>query len=192
MLDEMSIRKHVEWDGKQFRGYVDLGTGINDDLLPGATDTLVFMAVSVNSGWKVLCGYFLVNGLTGEQKANLTKECITKLHEVGVKVVSLTCDGPTSHQAMLKLPDAQLSPDGLQAFFQHPCDPKAKIYILLDACHMIKLVRNTMSDWRLLKDKDGNVIRWQFWCNCKNYKNRKVYVLQISCDQLISNGSHKK
>ena len=40
MLDEMSIRKHVEWDGKQFRGYVDLGTGINDDLLPEATDAL--------------------------------------------------------------------------------------------------------------------------------------------------------
>ncbi|CAB4041035.1 THAP domain-containing 9, partial, partial [Paramuricea clavata] len=162
MLDEMSIRKHVEWDGKQFRGYVDLGTGINDDSLPEATDALVFMAVSVNSGWKVPCGYFLVNGLTGEQKANLTKECITKLHEVGVKVVSLTCDGPTSHQAMLKLLGAQLSPDGLQAFFQHPCDPKAKIYILLDACHMIKLVRNTMSDWGILKDKDGKVIRWQF------------------------------
>ncbi len=33
MLDEMSIRKHVEWDGKQFHGYVDLGTGINDDSL---------------------------------------------------------------------------------------------------------------------------------------------------------------
>ena len=45
MLDEMSIRKHVEWDGKQFRGYVDLGTGINNDLLPEATDALIFMAV---------------------------------------------------------------------------------------------------------------------------------------------------
>jgi hypothetical protein len=141
---------------------VDFGTGINDDSLPEATDALVFMAVSVNSGWKVPCGYFLVNGLTGEQKANLTKECITKLHEVGVKVVSFTCDGPTSHQAMLKLLGAQLSPDNLQAYFQHPCDPKAKVYIFPDACHMIKLVRNTMSDWKVLKDKDGNAIKWQF------------------------------
>jgi hypothetical protein len=162
MLDEMSIRKHVEWDGKQFRGYVDLGTGINDDSLPEATDALVFMAVSVNSGWKVPCGYFLVKGLTREKKANLTKECITKLHEVGVKVVSFTCDGPTSHQAMLKLLGAQLLTGNLQAYFQHPCDPKAKIYIFLDACHMIKLVRNTMSDWKVLKDKDGKVIKWQF------------------------------
>ena len=43
MLDEMSIRKHVKWDGKQFRGYVDLGTGINDDSLPEAEVVCAFM-----------------------------------------------------------------------------------------------------------------------------------------------------
>ena len=58
MLDEMAIRKHVEWDGKRFRGFVHLGTGINDDSLPLATDALVYMAVSLNSSWKVPCGYF--------------------------------------------------------------------------------------------------------------------------------------
>ncbi|CAB3985600.1 Hypothetical predicted protein [Paramuricea clavata] len=140
--------------------YEEVGT--NDDSLPEATDALVFMAVSVNSGWKVPCRYFLVKDLTGEEKANLTKECITKLHEVGVKVVSFMCDGPTSHQAMLKLFGAQLSPGNLQVSFQHPCDPTAKIYIFLDACHMIKLVRNNMLDWKVLKDKDGNAIKWQF------------------------------
>ena len=127
MLDEMSIRKHVEWDGKRYRGFVDLGTGINDDdSVPEAADALVFMAVSVNSSWKVPCGYFLVAGLSEEEKANLTKECIVKLHEVGVKVVSFTCDGPTSHQSMLKLLGARLLPDSLQAYFSHPCDPKEK------------------------------------------------------------------
>ncbi len=162
MLDEMSIRKHVEWDGKQFRGYVDLGTGINDNSLPEATDAFVFMAVAVNSNWKIPCRYFVVNGLTGQEKANLMKECIIKLREVGVKVVSFTCEGPSSHQSMLKLLGAQLLPGSLQAYFQHPCDPKAKIYIMLDACHMIKLVRNTLSDWKVLKDKDGNAIKWQY------------------------------
>ncbi len=28
MLDEMSIRKHVQWDGKKYHGFVDLGTDI--------------------------------------------------------------------------------------------------------------------------------------------------------------------
>ena len=78
MLDEMSIRKHVQWDGKKYLGFVNLGTNIDDDSLPEATKALVFMAVSVNSNWKVPCGYFLVNGLTGEEKANLAKDCLTK------------------------------------------------------------------------------------------------------------------
>ena len=127
----MSICKHVEWDGKQFRGYVDLGTDINNNSLPEAMDALVFMVVVVNGSWKVPCGYFLVNGLTGQEKANLMKECITKLHEVGVKVVSFTCNGPTSHQSMLKLLGAQLLPDNLQEYFQHLCDPKAKYGVML-------------------------------------------------------------
>ena len=80
------------------------------------------MAVSLNSNWKVPCEYFLVNGLTGKEKANLTKDCLTKLHEVGVKVVSFPCDGPTTHQAMLKSLGAKLSADNLQAYFPHPCD----------------------------------------------------------------------
>ncbi|KAK2151617.1 hypothetical protein LSH36_356g00005 [Paralvinella palmiformis] len=27
MLDKMDIRRHVDWDGEKFRGYVDFGTG---------------------------------------------------------------------------------------------------------------------------------------------------------------------
>ena len=164
MLDEMSIRKHVQWDAKadKYRGFVDCGTKVDDDSLPEATEALVYLAVSVNSNWKVPCGYFLVNGLTAEEKANLTKDCLTKLHKVGVKVVSFTCNGPTTHQAMLKLLGARLSADNMQAYFPHPCDSSEKIYIFLDACHMIKLVRNTMSEWKVLKDKDGNIIGWKF------------------------------
>ena len=103
-----------------------------------------------------------MNGLTGEEKANLTKDCLTKLHEVEVKVVSFTCDGPTTHQAMFKLLGARLSAENLQAYFPHPCDNNQRIYIFLDACHMIKLVRNTMSEWKVLKDGDGNTIEWKF------------------------------
>lgn len=30
MFDEMAIRKHIEWDGKKFLGYVDVGSSIDD------------------------------------------------------------------------------------------------------------------------------------------------------------------
>ena len=69
MLDEMSIRKHVQWDGKKYLGFVDLGTNVDDDSLPEATEALAFMAVSVNSNWKVPRGYFLV--MVSQEKRKL-------------------------------------------------------------------------------------------------------------------------
>lgn len=109
MLDEMAIREYVEWDGKCFRGYVDFGTGIDDDSLPTAKDALVLMAVSLNSSWNVPCGYFLIDGLSGLEKANLVEICLRKLHDVGVKVAAFTCDGTSAHFAMLKALGAMLS-----------------------------------------------------------------------------------
>ena len=46
MIDEMAIRKHVEYSARKFHGYVDLGCGTVDDSLPPARDALVLMAVA--------------------------------------------------------------------------------------------------------------------------------------------------
>ena len=111
MIDEMAIRTHAEWDGQKYCGFVDLGTGIDDhDSLPLAKSALVFMVIAVNSTWKVPYAYFLVNGLSGIEHANLIKICLRKLLEVGVKVISLTCDGPSYHFSMLPELGVNLNP----------------------------------------------------------------------------------
>ena len=63
-IDEMTIiRKDVSWDGKKFRGYVDLGNAVkDDDSAPIVKDALVFMVVGVNETWKVPVGYFFIDG----------------------------------------------------------------------------------------------------------------------------------
>eukprot|EP00112_Aurelia_sp_Birch-Aquarium-sp1_P019768 Seg4956.1 transcript_id=Seg4956.1/GoldUCD/mRNA.D3Y31 product="DNA transposase THAP9" protein_id=Seg4956.1/GoldUCD/D3Y31 len=163
MLDEMAIKKHVSWDGKRFRGYVDLGNGVeDDDSSPVAKDALVLMVVSINGAWKIPCGYFFVEGLSGLERANLVKVCIQRLHDAGVIVVSLTCDGPACHFSMLTELGAHLTPPNLQAYFLNPLDPNKKIYILLDVCHMLKLVRNTLGNGGIFIDKNGNKIYWQY------------------------------
>ena len=135
MFDETAIRKHVSWDGKKFRGYVDLGNGVDeDDSAAIAKDVLVLMAVSVNGSWKVPCGYFLVDGLNGIECANLVKVCIKKLHDVGVNVVPLTRDGPACHFKMLKELGACLQTASLQASFVHPLDKSKNVHILLAIC----------------------------------------------------------
>ena len=109
MIDEMAIMKHVSWDGKKYRGYVDLGNEVkDDDSAPLAKDALVFMVVGINESWKVPVGYFFIDGLSGKERANLIKVCLKKLHDVGIDVISLICDGPSCHFAMLQAVDSTI------------------------------------------------------------------------------------
>lgn len=62
-MDEMPIRHQVEWTGQKFCGYVDIGTGIDEDTLPEAKEALVSMLLAINGSWKVPVGYFLLDSL---------------------------------------------------------------------------------------------------------------------------------
>ena len=163
MIDEMAVRKDMSWDGKKFRGYVDLGNAVkDDDSAPIAKDALVFMVVGVNETWKVPVGYFFIDGLSGKERANLVKLCIKKLHDVGVEVISLICDGPSCHFAMLRELGASMSPPNLKPYFTHPLDKKKRVYVLLDVCHMLKLIRNTLGNCGTLVDGDDQEICWEY------------------------------
>ena len=102
------------------------------------------MVVSLNDSWKVPIAYFLIDGLSGCERANLVKVCVEKCHDVGVEIVSLTCDGPSCHFTMLSTLGAKIDISQMKPYFTHPSDITRIIYVLLDICHMLKLVRNTL------------------------------------------------
>ena len=89
MLDEMAIKKQIEWDGKQHVGFVNLGENIDDDTLPVASNALVYLLVPLNSNWKAPVAYYLTDGLTGEVLANLTNNLLTHLHDNSINVCVL-------------------------------------------------------------------------------------------------------
>ena len=161
MFDEMSLKQLVEWDGKRWRGFVDLGDEACDENSPVAKDALVFMVVAVNGYHKVPVGYFPIAGMTGREKANLVNVCLDKLTGIGVHVVSLTCDGPPSHFAMMAELGASFKVDAMKTFFLHSSEDK-KIYTFLDICHMLKLVRNNFKKVGVMYDRDGNRISWEY------------------------------
>ena len=162
MLDEISIKEDVEWDGNRFLGYVDVGDGVHDDDSPLAGHALVFMVVSINGCCKAPVGYFFISGMNGSERANLVQICLRKLHDIGVKVVSLTCDGPSCHFTMNNELGASLRPDCLRTHFKHPCEAQSDIYVFLDICHMLKLVRNTIGDGVILYNAEGKKFSWEY------------------------------
>jgi hypothetical protein len=163
MMNEMSIRKHIHWNGKRQIGYVNYGYDMESDSLPEAKDALVFLLVALNSRWKLPIGYFLINGLGAEDKANLVKGCLLMLHKVGVEIASLTFDGTAANLSMAHVLGADFSNfQKLKTNFPHPVT-NCPVYIILDPCHMVKLLRNLLGDWGVLYDKDGNIINWNFF-----------------------------
>jgi hypothetical protein len=64
----------------------------------------------------------------------------------------VTCDGNKTNISMFKVLGASLSPTNIKPYFNHPSNDSIKVFIDLDAVHMVKLVRNTAKELPLLCD----------------------------------------
>jgi len=147
VIDEMSIRKQVEMDSnRNIYGFVNLDTFNDasdpDKTVPEAKNALVFLLVGVNGYWKLPIGYFLIDGLSGNKRANLLEKAIELISQTGVKLNSLTFDGASVNMTMVSTLGADLNNITyiMNSYTNEP------IYIFLDAAHMIKLVRNAWGD----------------------------------------------
>ncbi len=163
VFDEVSIRKKIEWSGKRFIGCVDIGTGAEpDDLTPPATEALVIMVVAIDNCWKISIGYFLIAHLNADEKVSILNNAFYKLFKVGVIVANVTCDGLAANFSTLSKLGANFDPSSFCCTFPNPANPSHKVTVMLDACHLLKLARNTLSDYKVLIDPDGQRIEWRF------------------------------
>ena len=164
IMDEMAIRQQVEWDGNKYHGYIDVGSELDDDCLPMAKEAFVFMVVGINDSFKLPVGYFLIDGLGSIERANLVNQCLTRLHGSGVDVASLTFDGAASNLAMIKNLGCNLdfSSPFFKTSFPHPVS-KESVFVFLDPCHMMKLVRNTLGDKKSMVDGNIKFVKWEYF-----------------------------
>ncbi|KAJ8334003.1 hypothetical protein SKAU_G00413220 [Synaphobranchus kaupii] len=160
MIDEIYVHQQVDFGSGQIHGYVDFGTGEIDNTV--ATQAMVLMVVSINESWKIPFVYFLIASITRKEKANIIRESLCRLHAIGVRVVSLTCDGPSQNFAMVRELGADLNISNVRPYFPHPEDPTLKVHVLLDPCHMLKLLRNAFATAGVLETEDGKQIKWQY------------------------------
>lgn len=102
VIDDMAIRQHVHWDGDNYSGFVNLGSDFtyNHDELDLAKNALVFLAVALNSHWKIPLGYFLINSFNAMERANLINTCLSLLHDTGCHVHSFILDGAPVNKSM--------------------------------------------------------------------------------------------
>ena len=160
-IDAMAIRKQISFDSshKRMIGFVDLGDGPAEDTV--ASEALVFMVVGLRGHWKTPIGYFFTNTLKPDTQKVLLEHALNALHERGIEVVCLTMDGHASNISMATMLGCQLKlQQPLKTFFNHPSSCKP-VYVLFDACHMLKLVRNMFQAYGSFKSPSG-AVNWHY------------------------------
>lgn len=105
------------------------------------------MLVNINGRWKLPVGYFLQNKITAIFQAELIKSALTHAYDFGLNVCSVTCDGAYTNFSSLKILGCEFgsSYDDIKCWFEHPIS-KTKVFFIPDACHMLKLARNTLAN----------------------------------------------
>ena len=93
--------------------------------------------------------------MTGKEKSSIITQAIHKLRDVNVRVLVVTCDGPQSHMAMIRELGGSMKWPDLQPSFPDPTSNSESIALLLDPCHMLKLIRGTLFTYKDIKNKNG-------------------------------------
>lgn len=161
--DDMSIKKSIEWDGQQYHGLVDIGMDINDfNDDREATYVFVIMLVALNAHFKTPISFYFIRSLNAEERANIITNNLIILNDNGIKNIrSITFDGAASNLSMIqKLGIPNIKEDLNKTSFDHPIT-KEPIYVIPDACHMIKLIRNMLNIYNIIND-EGRIVSWTF------------------------------
>lgn len=148
VIDAMSIKKHTSYLNGKYSGCVDYGGIIAEDTDRLCTEALVFLLVPLSfSMTKYPVGYFLVDKVNANVQCQLVQSILHLTAAQGIKIRNITCDGAAANQAMFSQLGASLDVMNPKPYFQHP-NMDHKVYTTLDICHMIKLSRNALADYK--------------------------------------------
>ncbi|XDV45352.1 hypothetical protein PO909_013466 [Leuciscus waleckii] len=173
MLDAMAIKKHVQYDpqSQTMSGFVDMGDRINQSDI--ASEALVFLVVGLQGYWKAPIGYYLTKSLTPETQSVLVVHALEELHQRQIKVVCMTMDGHASNISMCTQLgcDLKATPcEPLKTHFPHP-RTRDKVFVMMDACHMLKLTRNMLEAYSPILSVTGT-INWKYIVHLNDVQNK--------------------
>ncbi|NXQ26709.1 THAP9 transposase, partial [Alaudala cheleensis] len=179
LVQDVSLQKQQEWDpqNKRLMGFVDLGAGVLDaDEAPLASEAIILMAVGISSPWTAPLGYFLVNSTSGCFLAQLLRQAINKLNNIGVVVLAVT-SGASAHGAeTARALGIRMDPRRIQCTFQHPPGSARSIAYFFDVCHALLLIRNALQCFQKVEWL-GDTMWWQHVVELAALREQRVLEL---------------
>ena len=77
----------------------------------------------------------------------LITHAIEELHARHIQVVCVTMDGHATNVSMCNQLGCELKRNPLEplkTYFPHPVESSERVFVVMDACHMLKLSRNML------------------------------------------------
>ncbi|KFV45261.1 DNA transposase THAP9, partial [Gavia stellata] len=176
MVQDMSLQKQQEWDPQTQRltGFVDLGAGVLDaDEAPLASEAIILMAVGISSPWTAPLGYFFVNSMTGHLLAQLLRQTINKLNNIGITVLAVTSGASACGAETARALGIRIDPDRIQCTFQHPPGSAHSITYFFDTCHALQLIRNALQCFQKIEWL-SDTVRWQHVVELATLREQRV------------------
>lgn len=177
LFDEMYIKKQVNWcvQSKSFSGLINYGHKNPDEPIPLAKQAIVFFLSGVNHPFQFPVAYYLIDKMTNIERTNLIREIIYKVTMCDIKISNLTFDGLASNFTMCTELGANLDvlADSFQPFFLN--SNSKKIYIILDPCHVEKLLRNQLANRGEIFNGNNEAIKWQYFIALEKYSRENGF-----------------
>lgn len=189
-FDEMAIKQHIQWSDakKKFLGYATYGDEANLTHQPIATQAIVFLVTAINATFSIPAAYHFITSLKKNEKKKLILEVVSALTNIGIVIVNITFDGLSTNLSTCRELGACFDVENMRPFFPNPVNGQ-NIYVILDACHMMKLWRNTIANGNKLIDESGQMIDWVYFerleqCRIKNeFVTHKLTKQHINWDK---------
>lgn len=165
-FDEMSIRRGVQWlnSKKIFSGFITYGNVTNNGSgrLPVATNVLVFMLNGINRSFNLPVAFYFINNLDGMEKMIMITAILKSITDTGAKVLIVDFDGLRTNIKATEILGANFDLDYHQPSFRNKFNDSL-VHVFFDIPHMLKLVRNTLFDYQIMIDSEGQKIEWNLF-----------------------------
>lgn len=165
IFDEMALRKQIHWsiDKMDYVGQVENSNEEDERKHLAATEAIVFLLNGLNANFEFPVAYNIFVSLNALQKKEMLEKIIKVVSTCGIKISNLTFDGLATNISMCSQLGANLDvmSHDFQPFFKNPINNE-NIYVVLDPCHMAKVVRNTLASKGELFDDQNNKIEWRY------------------------------
>lgn len=167
IFDEMHIRQQVCWSVHQmdYIGYANYGAKTNVKTV--AKQVIVFLLNGIDVNFEFSVAYWFIDELVAKDRQTLLNRVVATVTRCGVKITNITFDGHSANIPAMEMLGANLKINvkGNNRDFKPyilNLITNDKIFIVLDPCHMEKLVRNRWASCKVFIDEKGGKIEWKY------------------------------